>query len=128
MNQTNSETGNPTDNDAELERDLSVIGERDIVCHPSAAAAQHPGNRDYAVAMTEYLRQHMSNLDDPITRSEIGRHIVAQFRGQGCRFIGRTRQQTWKALSDDLARRWVEHHLRHFSETRRTLQQDQQLE
>ena len=103
-------------NEQDAERDLSRVREVDIVCEASARAANHPGNRDYAVAVAAHVNSEHPDLQDPEVRRESSRVIVEQFRGQGARFLGRTRRETWKELSEGLAQRWVSQHLRRLSE------------
>ena len=69
-------------NEQDAERDLSRVREVDIVCEASARAANHPGNRDYAVAVAAHVNSEHPDLQDPKVRRELSRVIVEQRMGE----------------------------------------------
>ena len=48
--------------------DLSRVRAIDIICQAWVAVVNHPGNRAYAIAFSEYIERHELNLEDQVAR------------------------------------------------------------
>ena len=104
--------------------DLSRVRAIDIICQASVAAANHPGNRAYAITFSEYIERNDPNLEDQVARQQASEAIVNRCHQVGARFLARTRRDTWKQISENLAQHWVLQQLVHQVGEARTAQME----